>query len=59
MVWKLADVGFVTRLFLLKDLILLPSLSSQNLVENWLQGGSEPGVLLFVGAVVFALVWSF
>jgi hypothetical protein len=53
---KLADVGLVTQLFLLKDLILLPTLLLQNLVGNWLQGGLEPAVLLLVGAVVVALV---
>jgi hypothetical protein len=58
-VWNLADVGFVTLLFLLEDLILLPSLLSQNLVEDWLQRGSEQAVLMFVEAVVVALVWSF
>jgi hypothetical protein len=48
MVWNVADGGFFTLLFLLKDLTLL----SQNLVQDWLQGGLDPAVLLFVGAVV-------
>jgi hypothetical protein len=58
----LADVDLVTLPFLIEDLILLPScpgLSSRILVEKWLQEGSEPAVLMFVGAVVVALVWSF
>jgi hypothetical protein len=37
-VWKLADIGFVTLLFLLEDLTLMPSLcpglSSLNLVGD-------------------------
>jgi hypothetical protein len=61
-VWKLADVGFVTLLFLLEDLTLLsscPGLSLRILVEDLLQGGSELAVLMFVGAGVVAIVWSF
>jgi hypothetical protein len=60
LVWKLPDVGFVTLLFLLEDLTLMPSLCpgllSQNLVGDSLQGDSEREVLTFVGAVVVALV---
>jgi hypothetical protein len=56
---KMADIGFVTLLFLLEDLILLPSLLSQNLVEDWLQRVSAPAMLMCVGAVVVVLVWSF
>jgi hypothetical protein len=56
----LAAVDFVTLLFLLEDLKLLPSLSSQNLVENYSQGGSELAVLMVVGAVAVGLVvWLF
>jgi hypothetical protein len=61
MVWKPADVGFITLLFLLEDLILLPSLCPGLLllllVEDSLQGDSVLVVLTFVGAVVIALVW--
>jgi hypothetical protein len=56
---KKADIGFVTLLFLLEDLILLPSLLLQNLVEDWLQRVSAPAMLMCVGAVVVVLVWSF
>jgi hypothetical protein len=55
---KMADAGFITLLFLLEDLILLPSLLLQNLVEDWLQRGSALAVLMCVGAVVVVLVWS-
>jgi hypothetical protein len=59
-VWKLADVGFVTLLFLLGDLTLMlslcPGLSLLIRVEDSLQGDLGLAVLTFDGAVVVALV---
>jgi hypothetical protein len=70
MVWKAADVGFLTLLFLLEDLLLVvavvgallpsfPELLLLALEENSLQGGSEQSVLTVVGTVVVALGWPF